>query len=393
MIRHPHVTAAVLAGGGARRLGGAIKPLLPLGNAGDTPLSRVLRMVEGRFPACLVVAPDPSPYAGFPVTVVSDRVAGRGPLAGVEAALGASSTRFVLMLGGDMPSVSGPLVDAMVARARPDRLLVPRRAGRPEPLHALYPVSCLSRVSVALDEGVRMMRDFFERVDVDYLEEDDWMAIEGAARSFDNINTPEDLGRARMRIISVAAPGNGSGKTSVVRGVLAGFPGRLHAIKFTTVYRDGANCPRTESACACRELKGPFTVVDAPRLLEAPDTDTARMALAGAASVLWCLARPGAHADAWEHLKTGRLGDGDALVTEGNMILSVLQPDFLLMVMSPAVPRARWKADTWELVRRASRVVINTHEASAADLEALAREVAAQRRGEQPIVADVTRPM
>ena len=197
MIRHPHVTAAVLAGGGARRLGGAIKPLLPLGNAGDTPLSRILRMAEGRFPFILVVAPDPAPYAGLPVSVVTDRVAGRGPLAGVEAALAASSTPFVLVLGGDMPSVSGPLVDAMVGRARPGRLLVPRRAGRPEPLHALYPRSCLTRVAEALDGGVRTMRDVFELADVDYLDEEAWKDIEGAAHSFENINTPEDLRRAR----------------------------------------------------------------------------------------------------------------------------------------------------------------------------------------------------
>ncbi len=196
-----------------------------------------------------------------------------------------------------------------------------------------------------------------------------------------------------MTILSVAAPANGSGKTLAVQRVLAAFPGRLRAIKFTTVYRDGANCPRKEGACACRELRGPFTVVDQRRTLDAPDTDTARMAQAGALSVLWCLARPGAHAAAWEHLKERGLPDAAPLLTEGNAILDVIRPDWLLMVMSPAVPRARWKQGIPELAARASRVVINTHDCGEAEVRELGLEVASWRRGEAPLAVDLSRPL
>ena len=194
-------------------------------------------------------------------------------------------------------------------------------------------------------------------------------------------------------ILSVAAPGNGSGKTLAVQTLLAAFPGRLRAIKFTTVYRDGANCPRKEGACACRELKGPFSVVDRQPTLDAPDTDTARMREAGALSVLWCLARPGAHAAAWEHLRESRLPDAAPIVTEGNAILEVIRPDWLLMVMSPAVPRARWKQGIPELAARASRVVINTHLCGEAEVRELGLEVASWRRGERPLAADLSRPL
>lgn len=203
MIRHPHVTGVVLAGGRARRMGGANKAMLPAGpDSTTTILARILEVFDGRFADCLLVAaaPDPgdteqqaAPYAGPGVRVVRDRFAGCGPLGGLHAALGAVSTSFAFVCGCDMPSLSGRLIDSMVERARPGRLLVPVVAGRPEPLHALYPQSCLPEAERALRDGIRMMLDFFQRVPVDYLPESEFAGIEGADKSFDNINTPEDL--------------------------------------------------------------------------------------------------------------------------------------------------------------------------------------------------------
>lgn len=197
MIRHPHVTAAILAGGRATRLGGALKALLPLSCPDDTPLARLLEMARGRFARCLIIANDTEPFAPYGATVVPDRLAGMGPLGGIEAALAAAETTHVLALAGDMPSVSGDLVDWLLARAGDDRPLVPWRGGRPEPLHAIYPVSCLPAVRAALEEGVRKMSDFFGRVGVDGVDETFYGAVAGADRSFDNINTPDDLARAR----------------------------------------------------------------------------------------------------------------------------------------------------------------------------------------------------
>ena len=196
-----------------------------------------------------------------------------------------------------------------------------------------------------------------------------------------------------MIIVSVAAPGNGSGKTLAGRAVLSAFPGRLRAVKFTTVYRDGANCPRSTGPCACRELRGPFTVVRDGATLLTSDTDTARLSEAGASAVLWCLARPGAHAAAWDHLRATDLADTGAILTEGNTILSVLWPDRLIMVMSPAIPEDRWKRDTWDLVARAAHIIVNTHDAPAGAVDDLARRVAGAREGREPIVADVSRPL
>ena len=170
-------------------------------DAADTPLARTLGLFASRFAGCIIVgatvARAPVVRDELPVVFVTDSFPDCGPLGGIHAALGVVTTPMAFVCGCDMPSLSGPLIDLMARRARRDRLLVPMHAGRPEPLHAFYPVSCLPDVERALNEGVRTMRDFFGRVPVDYLDEDEYTGIPMAVRSFDNINTPDDLDRLR----------------------------------------------------------------------------------------------------------------------------------------------------------------------------------------------------
>ncbi|MFQ5700258.1 MAG: hypothetical protein ACE5HU_00250 [Acidobacteriota bacterium] len=196
-----------------------------------------------------------------------------------------------------------------------------------------------------------------------------------------------------MKIISVAAPGNSSGKTSTIAAILGAFPGRLDAVKFTTVFKDGVNCPRTETACACRTLRGPFTVVTERRMLQEEGTDTGRLARAGARSVLWCLARQGWHRQAWSHLRAGLVGETAEIITEGNSIVPFLDPDMLIMVVDPALARERWKPDSWELIERADRVVINDHGCRDEAIAILSGEVSRHRAGERPAIEEVSRPL
>src|SRR5439155_4933587 len=99
-------------------------------------------------------------------------------------------------------------------------------------------------------------------------------------------------GRSLPRpIFAVASPANGSGKTSLAAGLVAALPG-CSAIKFTTVRRDGSRCPRGSGGCACHSLQGDFSVLEEPEVILQPDTDTWRLATAGARRVLWFLARP-----------------------------------------------------------------------------------------------------
>lgn len=221
-----------------------------------------------------------------------------------------------------------------------------------------------------------------------------------------------------MKVLSLAAPANGSGKTSLLCSILAAFPGEFAAAKFTTVYKDGKNCPRTDRDCACRRLHGTFRWIVDPETLEEEDTDTGRIAASGATSVHWCVARPGAYGEAVRHGLDEFLGDPPRLATEGSRVLGEMPHDLLVFVVRPDVPRSRWKEDADRLLREADQVVVNwpeggwhdgegaaarstgttpgARERAIADLGAKVSEIVRARKGAPPasvIVGDVTRPL
>lgn len=198
------------------------------------------------------------------------------------------------------------------------------------------------------------------------------------------------------RVLSIASPGNGSGKTRLAVTLLQAHPGLFSAVKFTTVYRDGQNCPKTETACACRALHGMFTIISDPAIIGQEETDTGRLSRAGAVRTLWGLAIPSALSRLWEHLTSEVLRQGERVISEGNRIVPVVSPDVLVMVVGPDVPRGRWKSDTWDLIARADLVVINDHAPAAGaivpSIASLEREIRGRTRA-PVIVQDAALPL
>lgn len=103
--------AVVLAGGAARRMGGADKPALPVG--GRSMLTRVLAAVADAEPR-IVVGPAP---ADLPAGVRStlEQPPGGGPVAAIAAglALVPEEAELVAILAADLPLLTGDAVTAL----------------------------------------------------------------------------------------------------------------------------------------------------------------------------------------------------------------------------------------------------------------------------------------
>ncbi|WP_236718580.1 molybdenum cofactor guanylyltransferase [Actinoplanes sp. TFC3] len=103
--------AVVLAGGAARRMGGADKPTIPV--AGQPMLTRVLAAVHDAEPRVVVgkVPPD------LPVEVAStsEEPPGGGPVAATAAglALVPEKVSFVALLAADLPLLTGEAIDVL----------------------------------------------------------------------------------------------------------------------------------------------------------------------------------------------------------------------------------------------------------------------------------------
>jgi hypothetical protein len=162
-----------------------------------------------------------------------------------------------------------------------------------------------------------------------------------------------------MRILSIASHGNGAGKTLLIESILRAHPGRFAAVKFTTIFRDGQFCPKdAQKRCACSKLHGEYQVIDDEPTLSEDGTDTGRLWAAGARPLLWCLARDGAHAAAWEHARELLPAQAE-LLTEGNTALLTIPADVRLFVVNPCAPRRFWKSNWKALAERSHALVVN----------------------------------
>ncbi|MEU3662073.1 NTP transferase domain-containing protein [Streptomyces sp. NPDC032940] len=145
--------AVVLAGGAARRLGGADKPGLRVG--GRALLDRVLAACAGARTTVVVAEPRPT---ARPVTWAREEPPGGGPLAALAAGLRRTTAEHVVVVSADLPFLAGPAVErltAALAASDADGVLLTDADGRDQPLVAAYRASALRRglTAVAGDRG------------------------------------------------------------------------------------------------------------------------------------------------------------------------------------------------------------------------------------------------
>ncbi|MFI1164984.1 NTP transferase domain-containing protein [Streptomyces sp. NPDC020801] len=140
--------AVVLAGGGARRLGGADKPGLRVG--GRALLDRVLGACAGA--RTTVVVADTRPTAR-PVRWAREDPPGGGPLASLDAGLRHTTAQDVVVLSADLPFLEQATVRRLLSALRTggaDGALLTDADGRDQPLVAAYRAHALRRGLAAL---------------------------------------------------------------------------------------------------------------------------------------------------------------------------------------------------------------------------------------------------
>jgi len=233
--REPHVVAAILVGGGSRRMGRDKQTVvvggLSLLERSIRAVSQVVTPVPARTTAGQAhegaVVPSSGEVAGSvtligrdalpdppvgAVGAVPDTRPGGGPLVGLETALLAHPDADAVVVVG----VDHPWLEPGVLRLLVDRLLderprdLPGTAGSaapvdaamlitdrgPQPLLAAYRPSAVGAVSALLDGGERRLRVVADHLDVAALEPAVWRAEDPFGASAVDVDTPEVLERA-----------------------------------------------------------------------------------------------------------------------------------------------------------------------------------------------------
>lgn len=138
----------VLAGGAARRLGGADKPGVRVG--GRALLDRVLAACPDA--STTVVVADPRPTAR-PVVWAREDPPGGGPLAALDAGLRHATARYVVVLSADLPflqEATARLLLTVLRTGGADGVLLTDADGRDQPLVAAYRIPSLRGELAAL---------------------------------------------------------------------------------------------------------------------------------------------------------------------------------------------------------------------------------------------------
>lgn len=190
------LSAFVLAGGASSRMG---KDKAFINLDGRTLLRSAVDLAASVSPAVFIVG-QKEKFDTFG-SVIEDRFAGRGPLAGIEAALMATGTELNLILAVDLPFLTGDLLRYLVERSVATNALVtvPRTEKGYQPLCAVYRREFGRPARSALERGQNKIDTLFAAVPILTISEDELLQQGFSVTLFDNLNTEEDLAKAEER--------------------------------------------------------------------------------------------------------------------------------------------------------------------------------------------------
>ncbi len=193
-MRQEDIAGLILAGGTGRRMGGADKAMLRLG---DRPL--FVHLLERLAPQVGQIAISANGDATrFPsLTVLPDPLGwrGEGPLAGLLAGLNWAETigaAALVSVAVDTPFIPRDLVRRLCG----DGTAFARSAGRDHPAAAFWPTRERTRIAVMFETGERRLRKAASAART--------VVFEETPDPFFNINRPEALQIAQARLSGAA---------------------------------------------------------------------------------------------------------------------------------------------------------------------------------------------
>ncbi len=189
------ITGVIQAGGKSTRMGGRPKALMELG--GRRIIDRVVDVMVTVTDDLLIVTNTPELYASLGLPMVRDVFPGGGSLGGIYSGLKAASGAAAFTVACDMPFLMPEVARLVVDRAGDADVVIPRTGDQLETLHASYAKSCLGPMEARLRAERLRITGFFEDVRVLEIAEQEVARLRAPDVVFMNVNTPEELERAR----------------------------------------------------------------------------------------------------------------------------------------------------------------------------------------------------
>jgi molybdopterin-guanine dinucleotide biosynthesis protein A len=129
--------------------------------------------------------------------LIVDIYPGKGALGGIYTGLISTDSFYSLVVGCDMPFLNRELLCYLIELAPGFDVVVPRIDDMLEPLHAVYSRDCLAPIQELIGNDRLGIVQLFESVNTRYVDRDEIAKFDPQCLSFFNINTLDDLKKAK----------------------------------------------------------------------------------------------------------------------------------------------------------------------------------------------------
>ncbi|MFH1562936.1 MAG: molybdenum cofactor guanylyltransferase [Nitrospirota bacterium] len=211
------MTGIILAGGKGSRLGNINKALIKLG--GVTIIERVIEGLKKTLFDEIIICGGQNPIKDTiqearldetrldGLTPIEDIIPHKGPLVGLYSGLMKSTSFYNFVVAGDMPFLNTNLIKYMKDKISGSDVLIPKTQRGVEPLHAIYSKNCLEIIKrkifsekACLVKEKLSIESIFSELKVEYILEDEIRQFSLPEIAFFNINTEQDIEKAKRLV-------------------------------------------------------------------------------------------------------------------------------------------------------------------------------------------------
>ena len=156
-------------------------------------IERICTLFKQLFQEVIIVTNERELFKELDAKIHADIIPNRGALGGLYTGIYYSRFKYSFCVGCDMPLINKSLVEFFVGNIGHEDVIVPRTKDGLQPLHAVYSKNCLNAIRETIERGQYKILDFYSRVKVRIIDEEDFIYLDPSKTSFINVNTPEEL--------------------------------------------------------------------------------------------------------------------------------------------------------------------------------------------------------
>jgi len=165
---------------------------------GKQILDHIHDVFKDLFDKIILVTNDPPQYLQWDFNIVTDIFPIRSSLTGIHTGLFYSNTPYTFFAACDIPFLKKELVKTLVDAIEPRiDIVIPETSKGFEPLCAVYSKRCFKPLEAQLAKNELKIQHVFQKVRVKKIPENILRKSDPDLLSFYNINTPDDLAKAK----------------------------------------------------------------------------------------------------------------------------------------------------------------------------------------------------